>query len=82
MVIRPAAPEDHAAIRAVVEAAFGQPDEAALVDQLRADGDALVELVAEEGGAVVGHVLFSPMTSTAGAIYVYDSGNHVIRRID
>lgn len=67
MVIRPAGPEDHAAIRAVVTAAFGQPDEADLVDALRADGDALVELVAEADGAVVGHVLFSPLTTDTGA---------------
>lgn len=62
MIVRPARDADHAAIREVVVAAFGQPDEAELVDRLRADGDALVELVAEEDGEVVGHILFSPMT--------------------
>jgi len=67
MVIRPAAPEDHAAIHAVVAAAFGQPDEAELVGALRADGDALVELVAEEDGAIVGHILFSPLATDNGA---------------
>ncbi|MDP2259456.1 MAG: N-acetyltransferase [Caulobacter sp.] len=71
MVIRPAAPEDHAAIRAVVTAAFtaefGKSDEADLVDALRADGDALLELVAEDDGAIVGHILFSPLTTDTGA---------------
>lgn len=67
MVIRPAAPEDHEAIRAVVAAAFGQPDEADLVDRLRADGDALVELVAIEDDAVIGHILFSPLATDTGA---------------
>lgn len=67
MVIRPACADDHAAIRAVVTAAFGQPDEAALIDALRADGDALVELVVEEDGAVVGHALFSPLVTDTGA---------------
>ncbi|MES2032886.1 MAG: N-acetyltransferase [Pseudomonadota bacterium] len=67
MNIRPGAAEDHAAIHAVVEAAFGQPDEADLVDALRADGDALVELVAEDDGAIVGHILFSPLATDAGA---------------
>jgi len=67
MIIRPAAAEDHAAIHAVVEAAFGQPDEADLVDALRADGDALVELVAEDDGAIVGHILFSPLATDTGA---------------
>lgn len=67
MVIRPAAPEDGEAIRAVVAAAFGQPDEAELVDRLRADGDVLVELVAEEDDALVGHILFSPLATDTGA---------------
>lgn len=67
MVIRPAAPEDYAAINAVVAAAFGKPDEATLVDALRADGDALVELVAVEEDAVVGHILFSPLKTDTGA---------------
>jgi len=67
MVIRPASAGDHDAIRAVVTAAFGQPDEGALVDALRADGDALVELVVEEDDAIVGHVLFSPLATDTGA---------------
>lgn len=58
-MIRYARPGDHAAIAAVVEAAFGRADEAQLVDALRAAGDAMFELVADEDGAVVGHILFS-----------------------
>lgn len=63
MIVRPATPADHAAIREVVTGAFHQRDEADLVDRLRADGDGLVELVAEHDGEVVGHILFSPMAS-------------------
>ncbi|MFC3712415.1 GNAT family N-acetyltransferase [Sphingoaurantiacus capsulatus] len=59
MEIRDATPADIDAIRAVETAAFGQPDEPALVDRLRSDGDALVELVAVEAGAITGHILFS-----------------------
>ncbi len=66
-MIRHATPDDHAAIHAVVAAAFGQPDEADLVGALRADGDALLELVAIEDGAVVGHILFSPLATDTGA---------------
>lgn len=66
VTVRPAEAEDHAAIRAVVEAAFAQPDEANLVEALRADGDALVELVAEEDGRIAGHILFSRMGNDAG----------------
>ncbi|MCR5877060.1 GNAT family N-acetyltransferase [Phenylobacterium sp. J367] len=58
-MIRYAKPADHAAITEVVAAAFGQPDEARLVDRLRADGDVLFELVAEEAERIVGHILFS-----------------------
>ena len=61
MVIRNAIPADHAAIRQVVRHAFGQEDEANLVEQLRADGDALVELVAASDIAIQGHILYSPL---------------------
>lgn len=60
-VIRDEEPRDRAAVRAVIEAAFARPDEADLVDRLREDGDREVSLVAVEGGAIVGHVLFSKM---------------------
>ena len=59
MVIRPAGPDDYAAIRAVNLAAFPTAGEADLVDALRAGGDDLVELVALKDGAVVGHILFT-----------------------
>lgn len=61
MQIRPERDGDQEAIRFLVAAAFGQEDEARLVDQLRADGDAAISLVAERDGEIVGHVLFSPM---------------------
>jgi putative acetyltransferase len=52
MSIRAATPRDREAIRLVEEHAFGQQTEAGLVD-------AVLELVAEEEGQVVGHILFS-----------------------
>lgn len=58
-MIRHARPADHAAIDAVLRAAFGRADEAVLAARLRADEDCMFELVAEEAGAVVGHILFS-----------------------
>jgi putative acetyltransferase len=60
--IRVERPDDTGAIRAVQSAAFGQPDEADLVDALRESGDAVLSLVAEIGGRIVGHVLFSRLT--------------------
>jgi putative acetyltransferase len=52
---------DRAAVREVVTAAFGGPAEADLVDALRPSAAWLpgLSLVAEEEGAVVGHVLFT-----------------------
>ena len=58
-MIRPALPDEASAIRQVISAAFGRADEADLVDRLRHDGDALVELVAVEDLTLVGHILFS-----------------------
>ncbi|MDY6810504.1 GNAT family N-acetyltransferase [Gordonia sp. HNM0687] len=42
VVCRPEVPADIEGIRALVTAAFGQPDEADLVDALRADGEAWI----------------------------------------
>lgn len=58
-MIRFARPADRPAIAEVVEAAFGQPDEARLVERLRDAGDVLFEMVAEDADTVVGHILFS-----------------------
>ena len=52
---------DHAAVHALVEAAFGQAAEAGLVDALRASGDAVIDLVAESGGRITGHILLSKL---------------------
>lgn len=59
MIVRDASPADIGAIRAVVTAAFGRPDEADLVDRLRGDGDSLAELVADTDAGIAGHILFS-----------------------
>lgn len=66
MTVRAARTEDQAAIHALVTAAFGQRDEGDLVDRLRADGDALVELVAETDDGLAGHILFSPLATDTG----------------
>jgi putative acetyltransferase len=60
-MIRDATSGDHAAIRAVLRHAFPANEEADLVEQLRADGDVLVELVAASDTAIQGHVLYSPL---------------------
>jgi len=65
--IRVATPKDRESIRAVEEHAFGQAAEAGLVDALVSNGDAVLELVAEEEGIVVGHILFSRLMVEDGA---------------
>jgi putative acetyltransferase len=60
-LVRRERPEDLPAIRSVNEAAFGRPDEADLVDTLRAAGPILLSLVKEVEGEIVGHILFSRM---------------------
>jgi len=70
VTIRPERPEDIDAISAVVEAAFGSPVEARLVENLRASDVFVPELslVAERDGSIVGHVMIS------GAILRADDG--------
>ena len=63
--IRHEQPVDEAAVRAVNLKAFDGPDEATIVEALRANGHALISFVAEIDGRVVGHVMFSPMTIQA-----------------
>ncbi|WP_374571841.1 GNAT family N-acetyltransferase [Phenylobacterium sp.] len=58
-MIRHARPADRPAIGEVTAAAFGRTDEADLVERLRKAGDVMFELVAEEDGQIVGHILFS-----------------------
>ena len=53
---------DAPAIWYVEEQAFGEEDEARVVDMLRASDSIVLSLVAESAGRVVGHVLFSPVT--------------------
>lgn len=55
-------PEDVPAIRIVNEKAFGQAQEADVVDRLRQRSDELLSLVAVDEGRLVGHILFSPVT--------------------
>ena len=68
MIVRKETPADISAIYRVVSEAFGQPDEADLVDRLRTAGDGVISLVAEAEGAVVGHVLLSRMSAPFPAL--------------
>lgn len=61
-VVRSERPGDEGGVREVNRLAFGQPTEAALVDELRDACPECLSLVAlDAGDAVVGHILFSPV---------------------
>jgi putative acetyltransferase len=63
MIIRTEQRDDEPVVVTVIEQAFKQADEARLVGHLRADGDAVISLVAVVGDVVVGHVMFSRMVA-------------------
>jgi putative acetyltransferase len=65
MRIRTAHPEDAAGIRVVNISAFGTTAEADLVDALCARAAPNISLVADDDGAIVGHILFTPLTRDA-----------------
>jgi putative acetyltransferase len=62
MLVRAEEERDWPAVDAVNVSAFETPLEANLVDALRARVQPLVSLVAEDNGAVVGHIMFSPVS--------------------
>lgn len=47
-------------MRSVIEAAFGQPDEADIVDRLRESGDLFMSHLADRKGEIIAHLAFSP----------------------
>lgn len=68
MRVVPEAPVDRTAIDAVLVAAFPTSVEANLVHALREDGALATSLLAQDDGAVVGHVAFSPVTLEGVAV--------------
>lgn len=58
MIIRPERAEDAGTIGGVLAAAFAGPAEARLVRQLRADGDLILALIAEQNGVACGYLAF------------------------
>ena len=72
--IRKEQPGDASVIRLVNEKAFGQPQEADIVDRLRQSCDSLVSVVAVIDGRLAGHILFSPVTIENHGITVRGTG--------
>lgn len=62
MIVRAEKTEDRDDIHGVNELAFGRPDEAELVDALRANASPTISLVAVVDEQLAGHIFFSPVT--------------------
>ncbi len=62
LTIRPETPEDVDSIRYVNEQAFGQKEEAELIERLRNRAALTLSLVAVQKDEIVGHIAFSPIT--------------------
>lgn len=57
-IIRIARQDDKPAIQHLTTRAFGQDNEARIIRQIETDGEALLQVVAELDGRIVGHVMF------------------------
>ena len=68
LVVREELDKDHAAVHRVNSSAFETAAEANLVDALRAQASPIISLVAETADGIVGHILFSPITSEGGVV--------------
>lgn len=64
--IREPKPGEAGAIARIVEAAFKSKDEPRLIGELRTGGQMLLELVAADGGDILGHVAFSRVSASEG----------------
>ena len=62
VILRKETKEDHDAVRIVNDRAFGQPEEARIVDALREACHETISLVAAIDEKIVGHIFFSPVT--------------------
>jgi len=84
MEIRPEQPSDIATIRQITKAAFAPMEyssqtEAEIIDALRKASVLKISLVAVDGGAVIGHVAFSPVTIDGGDYGWYGLGPVSVR---
>ncbi|MFV0473109.1 MAG: GNAT family N-acetyltransferase [Pikeienuella sp.] len=68
MDIREFRRKDADAARALLISCFATPAEADLVEAIRRDGDAVIELVAPDGAALAGAVMFSRMSAPFPAL--------------
>lgn len=70
MIIRDESAEDIDAIWSVVRDAFQSEVEADLASSLRADGDAVISVVADDDGKIIGHVMASRLSAPEGCVTI------------
>lgn len=63
-MIRDEEEKDYLQVRGIVRTAFPTEAESRLVDTLRENGKAIISLVAIKENEVLGHILFSPVSTT------------------
>ncbi|CAN2532948.1 MAG TPA: N-acetyltransferase [Methylosinus sp.] len=84
MFIRDEAPSDRAAIRSIIAAAFeglsySNQREGDLVDALRNANALTLSLVAEDSGAIIGHIAVSPVTIEGASLDWFGLGPLAVR---
>jgi putative acetyltransferase len=65
VIVREEAPADFSSVEALLERAFGRPDEASLVRRVRDADPRVISLVAVTDDRIVGHILFTPVAMEA-----------------
>lgn len=68
MIIRDEAASDHDVVRRVHLLAFSEDSPGRLAAELRQSGGAVISLVAEQAGKIIGHVLFSRIEAPMRAL--------------
>ena len=66
IAIRPVTPADHLDVSVLVTSVFRQPNEARLLEALRAEERAVIELLAADEDGPVGHALMATMVAPEG----------------
>jgi putative acetyltransferase len=66
-IVRAERPDDAAGVRRVNELAFGSRLEADLVERLRLSCPDVLSFVADERGALIGHIMFTPVVVESGS---------------
>lgn len=84
MIIRDEAAGDETAIGTVTAAAFADmpysnQTEPRIIERLRQAGAMMISLVAEDGGDILGHIAFSPVTLAGGETGWYGLGPVSVR---